>query len=465
MTISDVYVANVVDVSGSMRGLTDQAQQDYDQFVREIQPSNDEQHVYVSLYEFGGNTPTKVVYSRVKWSELTEYLYRGYGPSTPLRDGVGRALSDLKNIDDTQRAQNNGNSTSAFLVTVITDGGENDSHVWSRSAIQDLIRELNSRDNWTITMRIPRGNRNHIKRDFNLPDGNILEWNTTRQGLSEATTQQATATRSYMSDIASGTKKKSSGFYADTANLSKQAVSQALQDISHQVTFYDVAVDSAIRPFIEQKTGSAMIKGAGFYQLTKVEDVVQPYKVIAIREVSTGKVYAGSAARAMLGLPEHSNIRVRPSDHSEYEVFIQSTSINRNLKAGSRLMYWPWFANPSAGPVATIQPPTSAVKPKTTTPVIVYTYQDGFTDGARAATAGHRCVVSIAKNEYGRGYIDGFESVGAAHSTEYQRGYRDGFPDGKSRADCSKIFGTPDYVTGYNQGYKDGKNKKKRLYK
>jgi hypothetical protein len=61
---------------------------------------------------------------------------------------------------------------------------------------------------------------------------------------------------------------------------------------------------------------------------------VQPQKEIAILQF--GKVYRGPEARKLLGLPDHS-VRVRPGDH-QFKIFIQSTSINRKLLAGTQLL-------------------------------------------------------------------------------------------------------------------------------
>jgi hypothetical protein len=83
-----------------------------------------------------------------------------------------------------------------------------------------------------------------------------------------------------------------------------------------------------------------MLKGAGFYQLTKTEPLVQDHKRILIRDKTTQAVYFGSAARQMLGLPAWGGVRLAPGDHGNFDIFIQSTSVNRKLAKGTSLIYW-----------------------------------------------------------------------------------------------------------------------------
>jgi hypothetical protein len=97
-------------------------------------------------------------------------------------------------------------------------------------------------------------------------------------------------------------------------------------------TAYDILPvhhDSAIKDYVISR-GLKYTIGKGFYQLTKSEKI-QAQKQIAIREKRTGKVYWGDAARDLLGLPRDMEVRVKPNVNPEYDVFVQSTSVNRKL--------------------------------------------------------------------------------------------------------------------------------------
>jgi len=92
-----------------------------------------------------------------------------------------------------------------------------------------------------------------------------------------------------------------------------------------------------IREFVERQ-GKPYVKGTCYYQLTKRE-TIQDYKEIAFYEKASGKVYAGTlaAAREMLGLPDLET-RVSPDFNPLFDVFVQSTSVNRKLVPGTKLL-------------------------------------------------------------------------------------------------------------------------------
>lgn len=78
--------------------------------------------------------------------------------------------------------------------------------------------------------------------------------------------------------------------------------------------------------------------GRGFYEFTKTE-TIQGKKEIVLMERETGDLFAGEAAREMLGLPMGETVRIKPSNLQKYVVFVQSTSANRKLIGGTRFLY------------------------------------------------------------------------------------------------------------------------------
>src|SRR5690606_37752394 len=108
-----------------------------------------------------------------------------------------------------------------------------------------------------------------------------------------------------------------------------------LDDLSRNAEVLNVMYDTNIKDFIEGQ-GKTFIKGAAFYQLVgKKEnaDKVQNYKQVLIMEKGKNKIYGGDDVRQLLGLPDYET-KVRPGDHGNFDIFIQSTSTNRKLKAG-----------------------------------------------------------------------------------------------------------------------------------
>lgn len=102
-----------------------------------------------------------------------------------------------------------------------------------------------------------------------------------------------------------------------------------------QVLHVDYPV--VIKNFVES-TGARFQKGKGFYQFTKREEI-QPNKEVVLRHKITGDMFSGTKAREMIGLPYGERGNLSPDKKFEYDVFIQSTSNNRKLMAGTEFLY------------------------------------------------------------------------------------------------------------------------------
>jgi len=110
----------------------------------------------------------------------------------------------------------------------------------------------------------------------------------------------------------------------------------------HPSRFQVLDVDSncAIKGFV-QDNGLAFKQGRGFYEFTKTV-TVQPYKEVVLVQAETGAMFSGAAARTMLGLPDEKsggNVRLHPGHLPGFTAFIQSTSVNRKLLAGTKFLY------------------------------------------------------------------------------------------------------------------------------
>lgn len=96
--------------------------------------------------------------------------------------------------------------------------------------------------------------------------------------------------------------------------------------------------ESVIMNFVTDQ-GITFKKGRGFYQLTKSEKV-QGGKEIILQDKETGEFFNGPQVRKILGLSE--GIEGRLSSKSfldKFEIFVQSTSLNRKLVGGTKFLY------------------------------------------------------------------------------------------------------------------------------
>ena len=95
-----------------------------------------------------------------------------------------------------------------------------------------------------------------------------------------------------------------------------------------------------IRTFVKDK-GLNFKTGRGFYQFTKPENIIMK-KEIVLAHKGAGEMYTGESARMLLGITETTSAarkRIKPSDFMDFDMFVQSTSYNRNLMGGTKFMY------------------------------------------------------------------------------------------------------------------------------
>jgi len=327
------YICFVNDHSGSMRFLTEAAIRDYNSIIESVKnaATREMQDTIVNTVGFGFGHPSimrQVINSNphvlnpvISWPAIGQ---------TPLYDAIGDAIDLLKSVPDHE------NSKVSFLVSITTDGGENDSTKYNRSNIRFLIEQLQASGRWTFVIRVPFGNKKTVA-NIGIPEGNIQEWETTDKGLKASTIKTQSAVDQFFTMRSSG-RRSSTTFYADASNVD----TSNLVDITSEISLYVVPVDKMgieIRDFILEHR-MEYLKGAAFYQLTKTESRVQPTKLILVRDRGTGKIYAGKDARSMIGLPSDKNARLHPGDHKNFDIFIQSSSVNRKLVGGTGVVYW-----------------------------------------------------------------------------------------------------------------------------
>jgi von Willebrand factor type A domain len=96
--------------------------------------------------------------------------------------------------------------------------------------------------------------------------------------------------------------------------------------------------DMPIKDFCSSQ-GVEFKPGRGFYELTKSEKV-QGTKEIVLMARASGDLFTGTRARELLGLPlDDEDVKLAATHLAEYVPFIQSTSVNRKLVGGTRLLY------------------------------------------------------------------------------------------------------------------------------
>lgn len=328
------HVGFVLDSSGSMDVYKNAVVKAFNESAEAVRSNalKEKQVTTVSMWTFGEFDSRDGVKEKffnrpvTELDALTTYGYQPYG-QTPLYDAVRTAISTLRHLDRP-------NADTSFLLLVKTDGAENA----SRTRIGELVslmREVNATDRWTIAFLLPPGAKAQFCRQTGIPEGNVREWEGSDRGIREATVATTQGISSYYASRSAGhTATKS--FYSDLSGVKPTQVKRALDDIADNVKIFTVAAEVDISEFVEKKTRKPYRKGSAFYQLTKPE-LIQETKELLVMEKGKSAVYGGEDARSVLGIPE-GRVKIKPGNHANYDLFVQSTSSNRKLVRGTKLV-------------------------------------------------------------------------------------------------------------------------------
>lgn len=334
------HIGLVLDASGSMAGRAQRLIKVVDDLVKHLAQRSQEldQETRISIWVFSDSSDIKcLVWDKdvLRLPSIAE-LYR-VGGQTALIDATMKALDDLAETPERY-------GDHSFLVYVLTDGGENASRRWE--AIDLKMRLQNLKDHWTAAALVPDVGAAHEAKNFGFPAGNIQTWDTTSaQGVDQAGGAVRTSMDNYMRGRADGVRSTTSLFSTGAEAVNAQTISRAgLAPLAKGsyilVPVVKPAGETGTTVRIDEFTRQCGLNyqaGRGFYQLMKREEI-QATKDIVVVGKRDHKVYSGKDARHIVGLPDM-NVRVSPTHNPDYDIFVQSTSLNRNLIVGTRYLY------------------------------------------------------------------------------------------------------------------------------
>jgi len=323
------HIALVLDASGSMSYKTKDIIKVADNQIKYLARRSKEldQETRVTVYSFSDRHNINcLIYDKdVLRMPSIANLYRADG-QTALIDATNLVLNDLALTPEKYGEH-------AFLIYVLTDGQENDSNNTPGGLAAKIF---NLPDHWTIAAFVPDTSGVYEAKKFGFPKENISVWDTNSAvGMAEVGEKIRETTENFMINRTKGIRGSKSLFSLATPSI--QTVAKNLDNLhAGQYRLLKVNCDESISSFVESCLGRSYKLGEGFYQLTKTEEI-QAYKQIAILDNKTKKLYGGVNARQLLGLPDYT-VKVKPTDHIDYTIFVQSTSVNRKLIEDTRLL-------------------------------------------------------------------------------------------------------------------------------
>lgn len=321
------HVCLIVDSSSSMENLSDSVIKVFDNTITHLKNLSEQtgQEVRCTIYTFADKVKNHIFDMDVLRVPSLKSIYKAYG-NTALFDATIKGIEDLKLTNQLY-------SSHSFLLYILTDGYENR----SVNKMTELEKTLNGlSDNWTVAMFVPDASSKTFAQKYGFPKDNIAIWSTTSDGMSEVGDSIKKTTTEYMTARSQGIRSVKNLFSLQTSQLKDSVVKTKLTELKpSDYSLLPVTKKIDIKSFVEGWK-LPYIAGCAYFQLTKPEKV-QPTKQICVQNKLNGKIYVGSNGRELLGLPNH-EVKVNPVDHKDYIVYVQSTSLNRNLVEGTNLL-------------------------------------------------------------------------------------------------------------------------------
>ena len=193
-----IYNLIIVDESGSMSSLKDATMSGVNETINTIRSAQTEfaatqEHMLTLVtFDSGSNRPfVRTVIDTMpieKVGVFNDYTPRGF---TPLYDAIGESLTALYNkIKDNKNAM--------AVVTVLSDGEENDSKEWSAMRLRTLIERLKS-DGWSFSYM---GSAHDVKEVTDqLSIENVVEFSHDNVGVENTWQREGASRRGYYMKI------------------------------------------------------------------------------------------------------------------------------------------------------------------------------------------------------------------------------------------------------------------------
>ncbi|KOU90966.1 MULTISPECIES: vWA domain-containing protein [Streptomyces] len=338
------HVALVVDCSGSMRQHQNQLIRVVDEFVAGLKAESDSlgHETRISLYAFDHKVENLVWDMDVKHLPSMRGLYKVKNGATALIEASLKSLDDLGHIWEEYGEH-------SFLQIVVTDGEENASggdrrHDGDMAVLGPWLDRITARmgslpDHWTSAILVPNSLAKRTAQNYGFPAGNIAIWDAdSQEGVKEAIGTVRAAATSFLRGREKGVRG-TKNLFAVGQDLSVDDVRANLEPIAaDKYRLLEVETDTAVRLFVDSHPDVTYERGSCYYQLgTRVQ--VQPDKEVIVVEKNTDRAYTGDAARSLLfGTGIRGTVSVKAGHNPDLEVYVQSRSVNRKLKAKTRLL-------------------------------------------------------------------------------------------------------------------------------
>lgn len=328
------HVIIVVDESSSMGVHRNKLVQQVDGLIKHLAVRSQEldRETRVSIWVFSNHSRVRcLVWDKdvLRLPSIAEF----YNPNglTALIDGTMDALNAHLEIPTVYGEH-------AFLAYVLTDGQENDSLRYGPPELRWKLGQLP--DNWTVAALVPDRRGAEYAKQCGFKAGNVETWDaTSAAGIDDAAVLIKRSTDNWQTARSTGVKSTSSLFSTGADAVNKRTVGALTPLTKGSFVLHPIGIGEPrkIKDYVEGVLHMPYVIGNAYYQFHKTE-TIQVSKDLAVVSKNDGKVYVGKAVRSMIGLDSGVDVRVKPDFNPDYDIFVKSTSTNRSMIPGTKVL-------------------------------------------------------------------------------------------------------------------------------
>jgi len=210
------YITFILDRSGSMQCLKDEAVQAFNQQVETIKKTSKGMTTRVSLVTFS-TTPDEPKYWNEPLKSLKKLTLNDYKPEgmTAMLDAVAITVNKLLQLEDAN------NENVSFLVIVVSDGQENNSKEFGWNNVAKIIQEAKATNRWTFTYLGANQDLGIIQQRLSIDKGNISLFAANKGGYVKGSQAMSAGILGFSQCRAAGGQSVNN-FYSTTTTAKKK---------------------------------------------------------------------------------------------------------------------------------------------------------------------------------------------------------------------------------------------------
>lgn len=264
MSKKKTVMAMVVDRSGSMTNTARQAEQNYNETVAQMRSYSKEQDIYCCLVTFSDEVFENLWLARaeeVQDMKTGDFVCDGW---TAFRDGLGHTIKRLKEMEKESLAAG---EDIAFLISIISDGGENASKYIGEQELHNLVSECEATKRWTfLYMGCSASNLREVQQMTGIPISNMAVWsNQTQEDASFGYSSHRSSYSNYMDSRSKGVIQTECLYSND---------SHSFADFTNGESADNVAVGPSLDHLVSTKMSDALNN----YKNISSDDLAKFYK-------------------------------------------------------------------------------------------------------------------------------------------------------------------------------------------